>query len=58
MAEIVDSLDVEALHACLTIEQMSIDSISGWKASINLPPEHVHRSFSDIGKLIRASELT
>ena len=58
LAEMVDSLAVEALHGCLSIEQVSMDSISGWKASINLPPEHAHRSFNAIRKLIRASELS
>ena len=58
LAEMVDSLAIEALHGCLSIKQVNVDGISGWKASVKLAPEHAHRSFSDIRKLIGASELS
>jgi uncharacterized protein (DUF111 family) len=58
LAEMVDSLAVEALHGCLSIKQVNVDGISGWRASIKLPPEHAHRSFIDIRKLIGTSGLT
>ena len=57
-AEMVDSLAVAEFRGCLSLEQESVDNISGWKASINLPREHAHRGFKDIRKLIRVSELT
>ena len=58
LAELVGRLALEALHGCLSVDQVKIDGITGWKASINLPHEHVHRSCSDIRALIRASELS
>ena len=58
LADMVDSLAVDALHGCLSIKQVNVDGFSGWKASVKLPPEHAHRSFNDIRKLIGASKLT
>jgi uncharacterized protein (DUF111 family) len=58
LENLVVSLGIEALVGCLKIGPATINKISGWKASIQLPPEHAHRSFADIRKLIEASGLS
>jgi uncharacterized protein (DUF111 family) len=55
--QLVESLGVDALRGCLRIEQTAIKQISGWKAVIDLPAEHAHRSFAAMRRLIRASAL-
>ncbi|MFC1481673.1 nickel insertion protein [Candidatus Neomarinimicrobiota bacterium] len=39
------------------IERTAVDEISGWRAKVTLPNEHVHRSHDDIRKIITGSQL-
>lgn len=55
LENLVANLGIDALLGCLRIEPSHVKNISGWKATIKLPPEHAHRSFADIRKLIHAS---
>ncbi len=54
---IVDTIGVPALHDTITIHPHSVREISGWKATVDLPHEHHHRTLQDILGLIRASAL-
>lgn len=56
--KLLEHLDIDVLVGCLKLERTSVNHISGWKASVTLPPEHAHRSFADIRKLIQASSFT
>ena len=55
---LVVSLGIDSLLGCLQIGPSYVNDISGWKATIRLPPEHAHRSFADIRKLIHASDFS
>lgn len=55
---LVDSLGIPALQGCLRLQQTAVGGVSGWRAEVNLPAEHAHRSLADIRKLIAASRCT
>jgi len=58
LSAIVDSIGVEALHDCVTIEPHHVNWITGFQAHINLPHEHHHRTPGTINGIIDNSGLT
>ncbi|MEY4269789.1 MAG: hypothetical protein RLZZ58_1005, partial [Pseudomonadota bacterium] len=52
LAVIVDSIGVEALTDCVTIEPHHVNWITGWQARIALPHEHHHRTPKTIYEII------
>lgn len=58
LAVLVEQIGVPALRDTVSIEAHSVNNISGWKTTISLPPEHSHRTFTDIQQLIASSALT
>ena len=57
LTALVDSIGLPALHDAVRVEPHSVNHISGWKASIDLPHEHHHRTLPDIEKIIDNGEL-
>jgi uncharacterized protein (DUF111 family) len=57
LAVIVDSIGVEALTDCVTIEPHHVNWITGWQARIALPHEHHHRTPKTIYEIIDKSAL-
>jgi uncharacterized protein (DUF111 family) len=55
---LVGCLGVNALRGCLRLDPVSVNHITGWRAAVRLPPEHTHRSYTDIRRLIQASGFT
>jgi len=54
---LVASIGIPALCGTLKIHPHTVQEISGWKAEINLPHEHAHRTLSTIEALISESSL-
>ena len=52
-----DLIGLPGLAGCLRLEQRKVNSVSGWGCAIDLPREHVHRTFTDIRTIIEASSL-
>ena len=50
-------LGLEALRACVRVEQKSVNHVNGWSCVIDLPHEHAHRTFADIKAIIEASTM-
>ena len=42
LSAIVDSIGVDALHDCVTVEPHHVNWITGYQARISLPHEHHH----------------
>ncbi len=57
LSALVDSIGLPALHDVVSIKPHSVNGISGWKADIDLPHEHSHRSLAVISELIDNSTL-
>ena len=57
LTALIDSIGLAALHNVVRIEPHSVNQISGWKASIDLPHEHHHRTLPDIEGIIDDSQL-
>jgi uncharacterized protein (DUF111 family) len=57
LAAIVDSIGLDALHDCVTIEPHHVNWITGWQARIALPHEHHHRTPAMIFDIIDHSAL-
>lgn len=57
LSVIVDSIGVEALTDCVTIEPHHVNWITGWQARITLPHEHHHRTPKTIYEIIEKSAL-
>lgn len=58
LSVIVDSIGLDALHDCVTIEPHHVNWITGWQARISLPHEHHHRTPATIYAVIDSSALT
>jgi len=54
---LVDSIGVPALAGSLHIQPYTLNGISGWRAHVDLPHQHEHRTFRSIVQLIQASGL-
>lgn len=54
---IVDQIGLEALSNCAKVVPHSVNNISGWRAEIDLPHEHHHRTYATIIDLIESSTL-
>ncbi|MDR0747904.1 MAG: LarC family nickel insertion protein [Helicobacteraceae bacterium] len=54
---LVSELKLPALEGSLTIEPRSVNHIAGVSCRISLPREHIHRSLSDIQKIIDGSAM-
>jgi uncharacterized protein (DUF111 family) len=57
LAAIVDQIGLDALRDCLTIQPHEVNWISGWRAAIDLPHEHHHRTLATILDIIARSAL-
>ncbi|BEV01175.1 nickel insertion protein [Novosphingobium olei] len=57
LAALVDAIGVEALRDCVTIEPHEVNWITGWRAQIDLPHEHHHRTLATIVEIIARSGL-
>ena len=57
LSAIVDSIGLDALRDCVTIEDTHVEWITGSRATINLPHEHHHRTLKSILDIIAASTL-
>jgi uncharacterized protein (DUF111 family) len=57
LAALIDALGVPALTDTTKIEAHSVNGVSGWRASIDLPHEHHHRTLKTILDLIAKSAL-
>jgi len=57
LSGLVDALGVPALTDSTRIEPHSVNDVSGWRATINLPHEHHHRTLRTILGLIAESAL-
>jgi pyridinium-3,5-bisthiocarboxylic acid mononucleotide nickel chelatase len=57
LSVIVDSIGLEALTDCVTIEPHHVNWITGWQARIALPHEHHHRTPKTIYEIIEKSTL-
>ncbi|MBV9508840.1 MAG: LarC family nickel insertion protein [Caulobacteraceae bacterium] len=57
LAALIDALGVPALTDAARIEPHTVNGISGWRARIELPHEHHHRTLRTILDLIAASAL-
>lgn len=58
LAAMVDGLGLDALHDVLSIKAHEVNHVSGWKAHIDLPHEHHHRTLKSIRDIIAASTLS
>ena len=58
LTALIDSIGLPALHDVVRIGPHSVNHISGWKAVIDLPDEHHHRTLGDIEGIIDDSGLT
>jgi pyridinium-3,5-bisthiocarboxylic acid mononucleotide nickel chelatase len=60
--EALDSLlgqiGMPQLAGCFRVEPHAVNAISGWKAKVTLPHEHVHRPLSAIVEIIGKSSLS
>jgi len=54
---VVDQIELPALRDVVNVKPHLVNAISGFKAEIDLPHEHHHRTFSDIKTIIDASRL-
>jgi len=57
LSAIVDQIGLDALRDRLTIAPHAVNHISGWRATIDLPREHHHRTLKTILAIIGASAL-
>jgi uncharacterized protein (DUF111 family) len=57
LSALVDALGVPALADSTRIEPHGVNGISGWRAQIDLPHEHHHRTLKSILGIIEASAL-
>jgi pyridinium-3,5-bisthiocarboxylic acid mononucleotide nickel chelatase len=57
LATVIDSIGLPGLHDVVSVGEHSVNNISGWKATIELPHEHHHRSLADISNIIAASTM-
>ena len=58
LAGLIDALGVPALADTTRIEAHKVNGVSGWRAQIDLPHEHHHRTLKTILALIAASALS
>lgn len=58
LSRLIDSICLPELSNCLQLREEKYDGISGWKAIVDLPDEHHHRTYSDIRKIIESSQMT
>jgi len=58
LLESLESIGLPDLKACLQIQNVSVNQISGWRSYVSLPEEAVHRTFSNIKHLIEKSKMT
>ena len=58
LSAMVDGLGIDALRDTLSIAAHEVNHVSGWKATINLPHEHHHRTLKSIREIIAASTMT
>ncbi len=56
--DMVASIGLPGFTGRFIIEPVEVDGISGWRAQVSLPDNHDHRSFADIRKIIRSSNMT
>ncbi len=54
---LVDRIGVPGLHGAITVAPHSVKGISGWRATVDLPHEHHHRTLKTILELIEAGGL-
>jgi uncharacterized protein (DUF111 family) len=52
-----DTIGLPALHDVVDVRAHHVEQISGWRAHIDLPHEHHHRTLRDITDLIEASAM-
>ncbi|MCP5367686.1 MAG: LarC family nickel insertion protein [Hyphomicrobiales bacterium] len=43
---------------CVALAQRAVNGINGWTCRVTLPPEHAHRTFADIRRIIADGDLT
>ncbi|MDD5216735.1 MAG: DUF111 family protein [Candidatus Omnitrophica bacterium] len=56
--EMIAQIGVRELCGAIKIRKAFVNGITGWRASVKLKPEHHHRSFKDIQKIIARSRLS
>lgn len=56
--DMVASVGLPGFTGHFIIESAEVDGISGWRAQVSLPESRDHRSYTDIRKVIRSSNLT
>jgi uncharacterized protein (DUF111 family) len=55
---LLDQVGMPQLAGCVRVEAHAVNAISGWRARVELPHEHVHRPLSAIVDIIAASRLS
>jgi uncharacterized protein (DUF111 family) len=55
---LLDQIAMPQLFGCFRVEPHAVNAISGWRARVDLPHEHVHRPLSTITDIIAASRLS
>ena len=60
MEELVDRIGVPELRGALSIGEVMLGGVSGWRAALNLPAQkcaHTHRHFAEIRDLVAGSAM-
>lgn len=57
LAALIEELGLPDLKGSVTLEERSVNAISGVGCKIALPHEHTHRSLADIEKIIQKSSM-
>lgn len=55
---LLEQIAMPQLASCFRVEAHAVNAISGWRARVDLPHEHVHRPLSAIVDIIAASRLS
>jgi len=57
LKRIIEKINIPNLKNSIKVVEHNVNGILGWRSVITLPVEHVHRSYSEILKIIENSEL-
>ncbi|GHV53390.1 hypothetical protein FACS1894206_03970 [Deltaproteobacteria bacterium] len=58
LEEMIASVGMAELGGCLSLKPHTVQSVTGWQASVSLPHEHSHRTYADILRIITSSSMT
>lgn len=56
--DLVSKLRIPGVKDCVSVEEVLVGGISGWRASVALQKDHCHRTLQDINAIINASLLS